>query len=147
MWSSQKQRQNVTSNLIEHTASRLLEMNFDKIESVIDQEDASPYKGTLQCKWGFDGASGQSICKQKYQTLTDENMNYITEETLFLTSIVPLSLILNEQNIWTNQSPLLRRPIQLQYVKETPDILRSEKVYFQDKHHASWDHHASWKCN
>ena len=62
-------------SLIEHTASRLLEMNFDKVESVIDQEDASPYKGTLQCKWGFDGASGQSIYKQKFQTLTEENMN------------------------------------------------------------------------
>ena len=50
--------------------------------------------------------------------------------------MVPLSLMLNEQNIWTNQSPsssLLCRPIRLQYIKETPDILRSEKAYFHDQ--------------
>lgn len=123
-------------SLLEHTASRLLKINFDKIESNAHQGETSTYNGIFQCKWGFDGASGQSIYKQKFQTITNENVNNVTEESLFLTSLVPLSLEINDKNVWMNKLPsssLLCRPIRIQYIKETPDVLREEKQYFLDQ--------------
>lgn len=72
-------------------------------------------------KWGFDGASGQSSYKQKFE---DTNAD---DSCIFITSLV--AIVLRDENQpeivhWQNLKPsstTLCRPIQLAFRKETED--------------------------
>ena len=85
--------------------------------------------GILYVKLGMDGASSQSIYNQKYEN-TDLEEAIPNEESLFLTSITPLKLVMNEKDIWVNATPSschFTRPIHLQYKKETKEVTNAEE--------------------
>lgn len=81
---------------------------------------------TLQCKWGFDGASGLSQYKQKYKI---ESSN---DSSIFFSSFVPLRLIddwSTEEIIWDNDRPGSSswcRPLHLQFCSETDETIEIE---------------------
>ena len=89
-------------NLLDHTASRITDVARENIGK-LTEEFAKHLQ--LICKWGFDGTSGQSNYKMKFNDNTD------SDSSLFYTSIVPLGLAsLNEENdekvvIWCNPRP------------------------------------------
>ena len=81
-------------------------------------------KGILYVKLGMDGASSQSIYNQKYDEadLSERSSN---EESLFLTSITPLRLVIISKEVWSNPKP--SRPLHMQYQKETVNLTVREE--------------------
>lgn len=110
-------------HLLEHTARRIIESKPDQ-----DLENLSDYNLVLHTKWGCDGASGQSEFQQKFY----DNVDGASDVHLFMTSIVPLKLTSNNDEvcIWSNNRPSSTnycRPLQFQYRPETPELIRAEK--------------------
>lgn len=119
-------------SLLDHTASRILELQSD----VTNNLDESCKQLTLIGKWGFDGSSGQSEYKQKFEN------NNLEDSSLFVTSYVPLQLILKSNNeeehkiIWKNPRPSSTRycrPIRIQFKKESVNLIKNEESYFKNK--------------
>lgn len=86
----------------------------------------------LECKWGFDGSSGHSIYKQKF-----ENQD-ATDEFIFAASFVPLRLLewADENLVWQNDRHSfwrLCRPIKVLFTKENPDVIRSVRENIQSE--------------
>ena len=80
--------------------------------------------GIFYIKAGFDGASSQSIYNQQYKE-TDLGSAISSEESLLQTSIVPLKLVVGENEVWVNQrssSSHYCQLLRLQYNKETKEI-------------------------
>ena len=113
-------------SLLHHTTQRLAQVNSVKenIEKMLKESKADRVNGVLTCKWGFDGASGQSEYKQKSKTSEFSNAD------LFSTTLVPLELSFKGVVVWTNlraSSTRFCRPIRIRYVKETFTVLNDEK--------------------
>ncbi|KAG6456667.1 hypothetical protein O3G_MSEX009874 [Manduca sexta] len=86
----------------------------------------------LHSKWGFDGASNQSIYHQKSST-HDENLS-----TVFMTSLVPLKLTEESTGniLWQNERPsstIYCRPISFKFMKETEVNVKSELAAFESE--------------
>ena len=91
--------------------------------------------GTFYLKGGFDGASSQSIYKQKYED-TDLTMAISNKESLFQTAIVPLKLVIGDRAVWANKKPNSShfcRPLNLQYKKESKQLAIDEKDDIMDQ--------------
>ena len=116
-------------NLLNHTSSRLIEYLIPVIRRIIDEdevENGQIYEAQLITKWGFDSSTGQAIYKQSVQGETSEN---VCEDSLFLSSVVPLNFAISDNLIWRNDTPSSRhfcRPMKLQYVKETAEFSVAE---------------------
>lgn len=117
---------------MDHTATRILKLQSD----VTDKLDKSSSYLTLIGKWGFDGSSGHSQYKQKFEN------NYLEDSCLFMTSYVPLELIVKSDNdneqkiIWKNPRPSSTRycrPIRIQFQKESENLIKNEELYFKNK--------------
>lgn len=117
--------------LLDHTVDRILLLKRNQIKEMTDSELENM---KFICKWGFDGTSGQSIYKMKFN---DPN---ITDSSLFFTSLVPLQLtaINTETNseylLWSNTKPSSTqycRPLKLEFVKETEETSLKEKAYYE----------------
>lgn len=108
-------------DLLHHTTSRIIETLGDNIEG----------KYTLICKWGFDGSSGQSEYKQGWEG--DESKQ---DQSIFVSSMVPLKLVNDNSAIWENPRPSstrLCRPIRLQFIKETKDVITAEECHIESQ--------------
>lgn len=112
-------------DLLDHTTSRIIDANINKFLALSDCELQSI---TLTVKWGFDGSSGHSEFKQKFNfddgTKTDSNM--------FVTSIVPVCAKSGDKLIFQNPRPSSTRycrPLHIQLVNETTEISMEEKDY------------------
>ncbi|XP_017481320.1 PREDICTED: uncharacterized protein LOC108370503 [Rhagoletis zephyria] len=84
----------------------------------------------LECKWGFDGSSGHSVYKQKFESQD------ATDEFLFVTSFVPLRIVegKNEKIVWQNSkhsSQRLCRPLKILFAKENPRLIMEVKDNIQ----------------
>ena len=58
------------------------------------------------------------------------------EESLFLTTITPLKLVMNDKVVWTNPKPSschFTRPLHLQYKKETKDAIVQEEASLKEE--------------
>ena len=91
------------------------------------QKNFSETNFILHCKWGFDGASGQSTYKQRFQYSNPE----VSNSHLLSTTLVPLQLSSGSTVLWRNPTPSsvrYCRPIHLQYKKEDTDLSISEKT-------------------
>ncbi|XP_044572242.1 uncharacterized protein LOC123257406 [Drosophila ananassae] len=119
-------------SLLDHTASRILKLQSD----VTDKLDESHNYLTLKGKWGFDGSSGHSEYKQKFEN------NNLEDSCLFVTSYVPLQLFVKSDNdkeqkiIWKNPRPSSTRycrPIRIQFQKESVNLIKNEEEYFKNK--------------
>jgi hypothetical protein len=84
----------------------------------------------LSFSWGFDGSTGHSI----YNMKMDRNSS---DAALFATTAVPLKLSSKEfGTIWENPSPAsprFVRPLQLQFSKETKELVLDTKAKFQQQ--------------
>ena len=113
-------------NILDHTLSRILEIPDTK--TVLQEHAKEGGSGVFIVKTGFDGASSQSLYKQKYQD-TDLNEAIKNEESLFQTAMVPLQLKLDDSTVWENKTPSSThfcRPVNLQYKKETTELSKQE---------------------
>ena len=101
-------------SMLDHTVTRILETCLDKIGQLRDNS-----VGTLHIKAGMDGASSQSIYHQKFDE-TDLEDGQHNEESLFQTAVVPLKLLFDDSDFWTNKTPSSShyyRSLHLQYKK------------------------------
>ena len=91
-------------------------------------DDKNVHSGILYCKLGFDGASSQSVYKQKFDQMSILEEK-IDEESLFLTALVPLLRTVDGINVWVNKKPSSAhfcRPVKLQYKKESKELSKEE---------------------
>lgn len=76
-------------------------------------------KLVLFTKWGFDGASNQSVYHQKSSLSEEESV----DSTVFMASLVPLRLVSeNDTLMWSNERPSSTtycRPILFKFMKES----------------------------
>ena len=118
------------SSLLNHTVSRLLEVPCVK-EKISLLMPSVRKLGVFTCKWGFDGATGQSEYKQKRASGEDAH-----DANLFSTTMVPLDLSFGGKSVWTNphaSSTRFCRPKRLRYAKETTKLLVEEKNSVEDE--------------
>lgn len=111
-------------NLVDHTVSRIAENQKELLVSLNDHSDLDL---EITYKWGADGCGSQKNYKQKFEKEDSDDSN------VFITSLVPLRLHYKPENndviIWQNprtNSTRFCRPIKLQFVKETPEVISSE---------------------
>ncbi|KAL4712324.1 hypothetical protein ACJJTC_004086 [Scirpophaga incertulas] len=107
----------LVQNLMDHTASRLIQHLGEAAEGLNEEEKRSLI---LISKWGCDG-SQQVQYKMKFDCEDDSDAN------IFQTSVVPLQLIYSSEKkiLWQNptpSSPRYCRPIRIRFVKETTDV-------------------------
>lgn len=107
--------------LLNHTTSRILEMQYETFKA-----NTNSIECQLIFSYGYDGSTGQSIYKQRY-----EEIGAVYDGSLFVTTIVPLKLVDNEQKIiWINRSPQsirFCRPLKIEFIKETRELILAEK--------------------
>ena len=117
-------------SMLDHTLSRILEISLGNLSEV-----NTNCNGILYVKGGMDGASSQSIYHQRFEeTNLEDGKN--NEQSLFQTAIVPLKLVLDEKEIWINEthsSSHFCRPLHLQYKRESKEVLVGEKNRVQDE--------------
>ena len=84
----------------------------------------------MTCKWGFDGATAQSIYKQGGTSAEADN------QVLF-TSMVPLQLVEVNSDasrvVRSNRTPSsgrFARPLKLEYARETAELSKAELAYW-----------------
>ncbi|KAL4712693.1 hypothetical protein ACJJTC_007990 [Scirpophaga incertulas] len=116
----------LVQNLMDHTASRLIQHLGEAAEGLNEEEKRSLI---LISKWGCDG-SQQVQYKMKFDCEDDSDAN------IFQTSVVPLQLIYRSEKkiLWQNptpSSPRYCRPIRIRFVKETTDVTNEEINYIQ----------------
>ena len=114
--------------MFNHTLTRILTFTECQDSMRMFAEIGGRFKGLLHFKGGFDGASSQSVYKQKY---TDTNIGeaQVNEQSLFQTAVVPLKLTIMNKNVWLNKKPSSThycRPLHLQYQKETEELIRNK---------------------
>lgn len=120
-------------NILDHTLTRIATLEDSR--AALEDIQGDQVEGTLYCKIGFDGASSQSVYKQKYdQTDLDEAKK--NEESLFQTALVPLKLTVDTKTVWMNKKPSSThfcRAVNLQYKKETKEVIQQEKRRLQEE--------------
>lgn len=112
-------------SLLNHTATRLVQAQKNVLDGQsLDESDTL----VLLSKWGFDGSSSHTQYKQKFIS------EIADDKYMFLTSLVPLRLIYSKNDktytLWQNSkpsSPRFCRPISLQYLKETDELVKRKK--------------------
>lgn len=119
--------------LLNHTCKRILEIPRVKDNLIGNNAELSL---TMISKWGCDGASGHSSYKQKFSDGTT------SDESIFVTSIVPLTLVLNNANavdqkvIWSNAQPGSTRHcrvINFEFTKESKETITKKVNQINDK--------------
>lgn len=102
--------------ILDKTVARL--GKFLRLESSLDGKEL-----TLICKWGFDGASGQSLYKQ---TMVGED-----DSSNFMCSFVPLRLVCGEEKLWENPKPsstMFCRPLYFKFANENKLNITEEQA-------------------
>lgn len=111
-------------SLLNHTASRIVDLQDEVLIAYAKEEELDEIKLTLRLSWGFDGSTGQSIYKQKMDGPGDDH-------SLFATTIIPLVVETETQfYVWKNKTPQSFRscrPLSLKYVKESDSVIQAEK--------------------
>lgn len=82
----------------------------------------------LISKWGFDGASCQSLYKQAFTNSSDD-FDKPKDDSIFITCLVPLKLMNDSIVIWENVKPSSTRycrPLKFDFVKENDEVIRNE---------------------
>ncbi|XP_044573606.1 uncharacterized protein LOC123257740 [Drosophila ananassae] len=109
-------------DLLNHTASRIVLMQEELFANL---ETVSSLK--LIVSYGFDGSSGHSMYKQRFEC----NEKDTSDQSLFVTTIIPLKLIDDAGSIFwnnrTSQSVRFCRPLKMEFAKETKDHILAEK--------------------
>lgn len=86
----------------------------------------------IRYKWGFDGASGQSEYKQKFNC---DSSNF-TDKSVLMTSLVPLRIQSGSTILWQNprsSSTRYCRPITFEFTKETKEAIIEQRKTIQQQ--------------
>ncbi|MBY0580758.1 MAG: hypothetical protein K2P53_03655, partial [Rickettsiales bacterium] len=112
--------------LLFHTASRICSAYSVVLNSPVLKDCTKLF---IIYKAGFDGATGQSVYKQ----LSDVSSELHTDESLFITCLVPLELYCfkddKKQVVWRNPKPSSTnycRPLRFKYRKESNEVILAE---------------------
>lgn len=122
--------------LLNHTAERIVELQSDVIQHVVQLTNSTEIEAELIYSYGFDGSSGHSPYNQGFHNTQNTSLN---DECLLATTLIPLRLrLLNNKNkiLWNNKlshSPRFCRPKKLKFVKETKEIILLEKKALDDE--------------
>lgn len=112
--------------LLDHTASRILQVQNVSVDFQKEQSVSL----RLITKWGCDEASDQQQYKQKFPD------DCISDESIFMVSMVPICLKSESSVLWNNPhpaSPRYCRPIEFEYAKESSDKTRAKVRSLQDE--------------
>lgn len=118
-------------SLLNHTIQRLFDVQKEVLETLTPEQLCHL---RLISKWGFDGSSGQSLYKQKFESANDN------DASIFFTSLVPIQLVYENPNskesivIWQNPRPSSTRfcrPIKMEFVHESDQFTMKEKEYME----------------
>lgn len=130
---SEKKADVSLQSLLEHTARRLIKLQYDVIIQNMQNTNVFVTEAVLMCSWGFDGSSGYSTYKQSY---TSTNGNPNEDENLFVTVMIPLRLSTTNVILWNNrisQSASFCRPISLHFVRESRDVILQQKSNIEEQ--------------
>jgi len=117
-------------NLLNHTAQRLIKMQSDVFKQFSNSSELK-----LICSYGFDGSTGQSAYRQKFEIKTPDVQ--LLDHSVYVTSVIAIKMIDSfQRNIWVNRTPQsirFCRPLKIQFVKETSDhiIMGKNQLDFQ----------------
>eukprot|EP00733_Pompholyxophrys_punicea_P001049 Pompholyxophrys_punicea_v1_NODE_441_length_1962_cov_16.704248.p1 type:complete len:301 gc:universal NODE_441_length_1962_cov_16.704248:295-1197(+) len=115
--------------LLDKTTERLFLAIQEPLAFVVDVQKT--FNFTFIHKWGFDGASSQTLYKQLWSNSSS------SDATLISTNLVPLRFFHQNSStgiIWNNPTPsstLFCRPLRLQFKKESQEFNIEEKDYWQ----------------
>jgi len=113
-------------NLLEHTTKRIVLLQEEPILVAMDSLNIKVLNAEIIFSYGFDGSSGQSQYKQKFESPGTQS-----DSTLFATTIIPLRIQTeNKIVLWNNRTPQsirFCRPLHLKYAKETKELVLQEK--------------------
>lgn len=112
--------------LLAHTAARLVRLQEEVINNVMEEQGVHSLSASLVLSYGFDGSSGQSNYNQKYL----ECPLFDSDSSIFATTVTPSRLVDASHNIiWNNRTPQsirFCRPLKLEFFKETRDAILRE---------------------
>ena len=115
--------------LLNHTSERLIKLQREVILQVMKSKNSTIIETVLLYSWGFDGSTGHSEYKQRYES--DERDPNLSDSNLFATTLIPLRLLGTDNSIlWNNKTPQSARfcrPIKLQTIKESKTLILTEK--------------------
>lgn len=100
-------------SLLDHTIQRIVNSCDSNLFEELNENEL--LEATY--KWGFDGASGQSLYKQVFQNDSENS----TDESIMMISLTPLQLSSASKVLWKNPCPSSTRfcrPIQFEFIKE-----------------------------
>ncbi|CAL1671862.1 unnamed protein product [Lasius platythorax] len=121
-------------SLLNHTVQRIVNLQEEVIHQSMSSTDLTEVDVVLTCSWGFDGSTGHSAYKQRYQ---NEQAEAVNDESLFVTTLIPLRFSSSTGIIfWNNrttQSARFCRPLKLEYVKECSDVIMRQKQLIEDQ--------------
>lgn len=113
-------------DLLEHTAFRIVTLQKDVIHGVLANQHTDFLSAELIVSYGFDGSTGQANYNQAYADKRSCN----GDSCLFATTIMPLRLIDSSGNLlWNNRTPQsirFCRPLKLEFLKETKEVILEE---------------------
>lgn len=110
----------------------LLDLTAKRILKIIDNNNINDDMKDLQLisKWGFDGASNQSVYKQR------GDIDNIDDSSIFMGSLVPIKLVCGDVVLWENEVPnstFFCRPMFFKFMKENTMNITQEKDYIQSQ--------------
>lgn len=114
--------------LLNHTCLRILQATIENFKH-FSEDDLLQLN--LVVKWGFDGSSGHSEYKQRFNE-TEE----ASDSHMFLTSIVPIRVVANGKTLFQNPAPSSTRycrPLRIQLIKETTEVSVAEKKIVEEQ--------------
>lgn len=88
----------------------------------------------LISKWGFDGASGQSIYKQRVSNEI-ESIEKPIDESIFISSLVLLKLMNGARCVWKNPYPSSTkycRPIKFKFSRKSKELVKRKYARIQN---------------
>lgn len=121
----------ITETYAQIKLQALLDLTTRKLVKVLNIDINEKRKMTLICKWGFDGASGQSNYKQRfYDAHEKSDHDKPADSSVIVTSLVPIQLVADTDDVlWQNPQPSSTqycRPIKFEFRSETVEAIKAE---------------------
>lgn len=120
-------------DLLDLTIARIVACQKDVIEAVMQRQQSDFLSAELVLSHGFDGSTGQANYNQSFTN----SQSYNADSSLFATTVMPLRLIDSSNNIlWNNRTPQsirFCRPLKLEFLKETNDVIIRENLHIQEQ--------------
>lgn len=129
---SEKVAKVTLQSLLNHTTERIVKLQSEVIIQYMESTNLSVLESLMMFSWGFDGCTGVSNYNQSYTSTVDNAPQ--SDGNLFVTTVIPLRLLYNSdaKNIilWNNrtsQSPKSCRPLCIQCISESSDVILKQK--------------------